>query len=130
VSDIEAHLTDGRRGEILRDGVQVAIVGPPNVGKSTMLNTLAQRDAAIVSPISGTTRDVIEVRISLGGYPLIISDTAGLIDTTDVIEKEGVSRAAKRFESADIKVCMFDITAERLNPTTLNLLKLGQIKWN
>eukprot|EP01121_Diplochlamys_sp_Union-15-3_P001932 TRINITY_DN11661_c0_g1_i1.p2 TRINITY_DN11661_c0_g1~~TRINITY_DN11661_c0_g1_i1.p2 ORF type:complete len:113 (-),score=18.42 TRINITY_DN11661_c0_g1_i1:740-1078(-) len=98
ILEIQSHLSDGRRGEILRDGVHVAIIGPPNVGKSTMLNTLARREAAIVSPISGTTRDVIEVKISLGGYPLIISDTAGIVSsTTDIIEKEGINRAKNRW---------------------------------
>src|SRR3546814_8473656 len=76
--EILAHMADSRRGERLRDGLMVAIVGAPNVGKSSLLNALARREAAIVSEIPGTTRDVIEVHLDLGGYPVILADTAGL----------------------------------------------------
>ena len=91
--EIRLHLADGHRGERLRDGVSVAILGPPNAGKSTLLNRLAQRDAAIVSPVAGTTRDVIDIDIDLDGYPVRIADTAGLRPTGDAIEAEGVRRA-------------------------------------
>src|SRR6185295_6302296 len=77
-SEIRAHLDDGRRGEILRDGLHVAVIGSPNVGKSSLVNALARRDVAIVSETPGTTRDVIEVRLDLGGYPVVLADTAGL----------------------------------------------------
>ncbi len=107
-NDIDGHLADARRGERLRDGLQVAIIGAPNAGKSSLLNALAARDAAIVSDIAGTTRDVIEVPMDLGGYPVVLSDTAGLRDTGDVIEAEGIRRAARRAEDADIKLALFD----------------------
>src|SRR5262249_30926402 len=76
--EIRDHLNDGRRGEILRDGLQVAVIGPPNAGKSSLVNMLARRDVAIVSEMPGTTRDVIEVRLDLGGHPVVLADTAGL----------------------------------------------------
>jgi tRNA modification GTPase len=105
---IASHLADGRRGERLRGGVQVAIVGPPNAGKSSLLNYLAQRDAAIVSESAGTTRDIIEVRLDLGGYPLVVADTAGLRAGGDPIEREGVRRAERRAGEVDLKVVLFD----------------------
>ncbi|XP_069646597.1 tRNA modification GTPase GTPBP3, mitochondrial isoform X2 [Haliaeetus albicilla] len=94
--EVGAHLQDGRRGELLRGGVHAVIAGPPNVGKSSLLNLLCQRPAAIVSPVAGTTRDVVEVALNVGGYPLVLSDTAGLRDATDPVEQEGVSRARDR----------------------------------
>ncbi|HXJ00181.1 MAG TPA: tRNA uridine-5-carboxymethylaminomethyl(34) synthesis GTPase MnmE [Micropepsaceae bacterium] len=106
--EIAAHLNDGRRGEILREGLRVAVIGPPNAGKSSLVNALAQRDVAIVSDIPGTTRDVIEVRLDLEGYPVILSDTAGLRDSEDSIEREGVRRARATAESADLKLLVFD----------------------
>ncbi|MEO3434911.1 tRNA uridine-5-carboxymethylaminomethyl(34) synthesis GTPase MnmE [Inquilinus sp. CAU 1745] len=108
LSAIEAHLADNRRGERLRSGVQIAIVGPPNAGKSSLLNVLAQRDVAIVSEVAGTTRDVIEVHLDLGGYPVILADTAGLRETSDAIEDEGVRRALHRAEAADLKLILVD----------------------
>ena len=105
---IADHLADGRRGERLRDGVQVVIVGAPNVGKSSLLNLLAQRDAAIVSETAGTTRDVIEVHMDLGGYPVMVADTAGLGDNGGEVEREGVRRARQRAGDADLKLAVFD----------------------
>ncbi|HEV8680555.1 MAG TPA: tRNA uridine-5-carboxymethylaminomethyl(34) synthesis GTPase MnmE, partial [Stellaceae bacterium] len=90
--EIAAHLADGHRGERLRDGIAVAILGPPNAGKSSLLNQLARREAAITSPIAGTTRDVIEVAIDLAGYPVVLADTAGLRDSADQVEQEGLRR--------------------------------------
>jgi tRNA modification GTPase len=86
----------------------VAIVGPPNAGKSSLLNQLARREAAITSPIAGTTRDVIEVAIDLAGYPVVLADTAGLRDSADIIEREGLRRALKRAEEAELRLFVFD----------------------
>lgn len=108
VAEIERHLADGHRGERLRDGIEVAIVGPPNAGKSSLLNRIARRDVAITSPIPGTTRDVIEVAIDLRGYPVVLADTAGLRDSTDAIEQEGRRRAVQRAEQAEIRLFVFD----------------------
>jgi len=107
-AEITAHLDDGRRGERLRDGINVAIVGPPNAGKSSLLNRLARREAAITSPIAGTTRDVVEVVIDLGGYPVVLADTAGLRESADIIEQEGLRRALARADAADLRLFVFD----------------------
>ncbi|WP_316975989.1 tRNA uridine-5-carboxymethylaminomethyl(34) synthesis GTPase MnmE [Shumkonia mesophila] len=104
------HLADGRRGERLRDGVQVAIVGPPNAGKSSLLNLLARREAAIVAETAGTTRDVIEVHLDLAGIPVVVADTAGLRDGGDAVECEGVRRAQARAAEADVRIALFDAT--------------------
>ena len=101
-AEIRKHLTDGHRGEILRDGFRVALLGPPNAGKSSLLNALARRDAAIVSEETGTTRDVIEVRLDLGGYPVIVSDTAGIRDAAGAIEQEGIRRSFAVARDADL----------------------------
>jgi tRNA modification GTPase len=107
-AEIAGHLDDGHRGERLRDGIMVAILGPPNAGKSSLLNRIARRDAAIVSPLAGTTRDVIEVAIDLAGYPVVLADTAGLRDSADIVEQEGLRRALNRAEQADIRLFVFD----------------------
>lgn len=96
------HLADAHRGEILRDGVRVVIAGPPNVGKSSLLNALARRDAAIVSEKAGTTRDVIEVRLDLEGLPVIVTDTAGIRETAESVEQEGIRRTLKHASDADL----------------------------
>ena len=106
---IRKHLADGRKGEILRSGMQVAILGPPNAGKSSLLNILARRPAAIVSSIAGTTRDIVQVPLNISGYPVLVSDTAGIRETEDLIEKEGVVRAQQCAEEADIRIVMMDI---------------------
>ncbi len=108
IQDIDHHLQDGRRGERLRDGLSVAIVGPPNAGKSSLLNRLAQREAAIVSAESGTTRDVIEVHLDIGGYPVVLADTAGLRESANAVESEGIRRALERAGQADLKIAVFD----------------------
>jgi tRNA modification GTPase len=108
VAEIERHLADGHRGERLRDGIMVAIVGPPNAGKSSLFNKIARREAAITSPIAGTTRDIIEVAIDLQGYPVVLADTAGLRDSGDEIEQEGKRRAVQRAEDAEIRLFVFD----------------------
>ncbi|MGQ0531582.1 MAG: tRNA uridine-5-carboxymethylaminomethyl(34) synthesis GTPase MnmE [Caulobacteraceae bacterium] len=103
-SDMGKHLDDAHRGERVRDGYRIAIIGPPNAGKSSLLNALAQREAAIVSDIPGTTRDVVEVRLVLAGFPVWIADTAGLREAADAIEVEGVRRALGRAEEADLRI--------------------------
>ena len=107
-TEMRRHLDDGRRGEILREGFHIAIIGPPNAGKSSLLNWLAQRDAAIVSDIAGTTRDVVEVRLDLGGWPVIVADTAGLRETAETVEQEGIRRARARAEAADLVIALLD----------------------
>lgn len=104
--EIRGVLADGHRGERIRDGVEIAILGAPNVGKSSLLNALARRDVAIVSDIAGTTRDVLEVHLDLGGYPVTVVDTAGLREGGDVIEEEGIRRARARAEAADLRLLM------------------------
>jgi len=106
--EISAHLADSRRGERLREGVSVVILGPPNVGKSSLLNVLAGRDAAIVSESAGTTRDVIEVSMDLGGYPVSIVDTAGIREAAEQVEAEGVRRARERAAAADLRLVMME----------------------
>jgi tRNA modification GTPase len=93
IEEIEAHMDDAGRGESLREGLRLTILGPPNAGKSSLINALARRDVAIVSDIPGTTRDVVEARLDLGGYLLQVADTAGVHQTADAIEAEGVRRA-------------------------------------
>lgn len=115
ISSIRSHLDDNRRGEILRSGIKLAIFGPPNAGKSSLFNFLgmscksryfrpsfepllvAQRDAAITSPIPGTTRDVLTLTLDIGGFPVVLSDTAGLRETLDTIEQVGVGRAGNAY---------------------------------
>ena len=106
--EIARHLDDAGRAERLRDGVQIAIVGPPNVGKSSLLNVLARREAAIVAPTAGTTRDVIDVYLDLGGIPVIVADTAGLRDAEGPVEAEGIRRAFERATASDLRIVMFD----------------------
>ena len=112
--EIAGVLADGRRGERLRDGLVVAIAGPPNAGKSTLLNRLARREAAIVSPHAGTTRDVIEVHLDLYGYPVTLLDTAGIRDSAEPVEQEGVRRARERAAAADLVLWVIDPSADGL----------------
>jgi tRNA modification GTPase len=107
--EIANHLMDNRRGERLRDGALITIIGPPNAGKSSLLNLLAKRDAAIVSETAGTTRDIIEAHLSLGEYPVTIADTAGLNDSVNPIEMEGIRRAYQKAKNADLKLAVFDL---------------------
>nr|XP_056723573.1 tRNA modification GTPase GTPBP3, mitochondrial [Euleptes europaea] len=117
--ELRAHLQDSRRGERLRDGVHVAIAGPTNAGKSSLLNHLCQKPAAIVSPVAGTTRDVVEAALNIGGFPVVLSDTAGMRDTDDALEKEGVSRARERVRSADLILAVLDAAEVAQQPSRL-----------
>jgi tRNA modification GTPase len=107
-AEMAAHVADGRRGERLRAGLTVAVVGPPNAGKSSLINRLAQRDVAIVTPEPGTTRDVLEVHLDLGGYPVTLLDTAGLREPQGGAEAEGVRRARSRAAAADLRLVLLD----------------------
>lgn len=127
--ELRRHLDDGHRGERLRDGIHLVVLGRPNAGKSSLVNALARREVAIVSPLAGTTRDIIEVHLDLGGYPVIVSDTAGLRPEQveekghDAIESEGIRRALERARHADLKLLVLD--AEDLpnaDPHTLALV--------
>ena len=107
-NEIEKNLNDKKVGEIIREGFKIAIIGPPNVGKSSLINYLSRREVAIVSEKAGTTRDVIETHLDLEGIQVIISDTAGIRDTSDEIEKKGVKLAVSRAEDADLLIIMLD----------------------
>jgi tRNA modification GTPase len=100
------------QGERLREGLRVAIAGPPNAGKSTLFNRLARREAAIVSPFPGTTRDVLELHLDLGGYPVTMLDTAGIRDASDPVEREGVRRASVQASGADLVLWVIDATGQ------------------
>ncbi|SDH60649.1 tRNA uridine-5-carboxymethylaminomethyl(34) synthesis GTPase MnmE [Roseospirillum parvum] len=104
LGEITEELAAGHRGERIREGIEVAVVGPPNAGKSSLVNALARREVAIVADSPGTTRDVIEVSLDLGGFAITLCDTAGLRETTDTVEKEGVRRALDRAAAADLSV--------------------------
>ena len=110
LAEIEEVLAGQGRSERLRDGLVVAIAGPPNVGKSTLMNQLARREVAIVSPHAGTTRDVIEVQLDLDGYPVTVIDTAGIRETDDPVEQEGVRRARARAADADLVLWLADLS--------------------
>jgi tRNA modification GTPase len=111
LQEIGAHLADGHRGELIRDGFQVVLAGPPNVGKSSLLNALARRDVAIVSAEAGTTRDVIEVRLDLEGLPIVVSDTAGIRHAEGAVEREGIRRTVGRARDADLVLWLMDASA-------------------
>ena len=108
LQQIAKHMDDAARGELLREGVFLTVIGPPNAGKSSLVNALARRDVAIVSETAGTTRDVIEVRMDLGGYPVTLADTAGLRAASEAVEAEGVRRALARAEAADLVLLLLD----------------------
>ncbi len=111
VTDIEQQLDHGQKSQLLRDGVFISIVGPPNAGKSSLLNMLGKRDAAIVSDQAGTTRDVVEIKMDLFGYPVILADTAGIRQSDDNIEKEGIKRAINTLQASDLTLLMFDASS-------------------
>ncbi len=113
VADIAAALDDGHRGERLRDGFEVVVLGAPNAGKSSLINALARRDVAIVSEEPGTTRDLIEVRLDLGGFPVTVVDTAGMREAGGAVEREGMRRATARAETADMLLWLEDVSVDR-----------------
>src|SRR6266478_2876871 len=116
LDEIREVLAAQGQSERLRDGLVVAIAGPPNVGKSTLMNQLARREVAIVSPHAGTTRDVIEVQLDLDGYPVTVIDTAGIRETDDPVEQEGVRRARARAAEADLVLWLIDAAHEKNRP--------------
>jgi tRNA modification GTPase len=129
MDNIAEHLRDNKRGEIVRDGFRIVIIGAANAGKSSLMNILAQRDVAIVSEIAGTTRDAIEVQLDLEGYAVVLTDTAGLRASgilsdsgQDVIEQEGIRRTLRAAEEADLKILLFDGEAAEPDPQTLSFL--------
>ncbi len=130
--EIEAHLEDSNRGERLRDGLQVVILGSPNTGKSTLLNYLSKREAAIVSDIAGTTRDLLEVHLDISGFPVTVIDTAGLRISDDAIEREGIRRAEGRAESADLKIVLIDRSVNGLKERYMmkHIDKNTMVLWN
>ena len=104
ITDLKAALADARRGERVREGYRIVLIGETNAGKSSLFNALVAREAAIVTPIAGTTRDVLDADLIIGGYAVTLSDTAGLRDSTDTVEAEGVRRARARAEAADLRL--------------------------
>ncbi|HZT50662.1 MAG TPA: GTPase, partial [Stellaceae bacterium] len=126
-AEIGARLADGGRGERLRDGVAVAILGPPNAGKSSLMNALARREVAITAATAGTTRDVIEVALDVAGYPVLLCDTAGLRAAADAVEEEGVRRARARAASADLKLVLYDATRPEERAALAGLLDADAI---
>jgi tRNA modification GTPase len=108
LKNIEKILNDQKVGERIREGFKIAILGPTNAGKSSLLNYLSNRDVAIVSEIAGTTRDVIEIHLNIDGYPVIVSDTAGIRESKNEIEKKGIKLSLNRAEEADLKLVVVD----------------------
>ena len=123
INEICKILDDQKVGEIIREGFKIAIVGPTNAGKSSLLNNLSNREVAIVSEIAGTTRDVVETHLNIDGYPVIISDTAGIRDSKDEIEKKGIRLSLKKAENADLKLVVVDAKSMDLSGFFNDLLK-------
>ena len=123
LNEINKILDDQKVGEIIREGFKIAIIGPTNAGKSSLLNNLSNRDVAIVSEIAGTTRDVVETHLNIDGYPVIISDTAGIRDSKDEIEKKGIKLSLKKAENADLKLVVVDVKNVDLSGFLNDLLK-------
>jgi tRNA modification GTPase len=127
LNKIEQILNDQKVGEIIREGFKIAIVGPTNAGKSSLLNNLSNREVAIVSEIAGTTRDVIETHLNIDGYPVIISDTAGIRNSKDEIEKKGIKLSLDKAENADLKLVVVDAKSINLSGFLNDLLKNNAI---
>ena len=127
MTEIKKILDDHKVGEIIREGFKIAIIGPTNAGKSSLLNNLSNREVAIVSEIAGTTRDVVETHLNFDGYPVIISDTAGIRDSKDEIEKKGIKLSLKKAENADLKLVVVDAKSIDLSGFLNDLLKKDAI---
>tara|TARA_Y100001970_G_scaffold267811_1_gene358250 strand:- start:808 stop:2139 length:1332 start_codon:yes stop_codon:yes gene_type:complete len=127
LNEINKILNDQKVGEIIREGFKIAILGPTNAGKSSLLNNLSNREVAIVSEIAGTTRDVIETHLNIDGYPVIVSDTAGIRDSKDEIEKKGIKLSLKKGENADLKLVVVDAKSIDLSGFLNDLLKKDAI---
>ena len=127
LTEIKKTLNDQKVGERIREGFKIAIIGPPNSGKSSLLNYLSKRDVAIISEIAGTTRDVIETHLNLDGYPVIISDTAGIRSSKNEIEKKGIKIALNRAEDADLKLVIVSTKNVDFNSVLKSLLKKNAI---
>ena len=127
LNEINKILNDQKVGEIIREGFKIAIVGPTNAGKSSLLNNLSNREVAIVSEIAGTTRDVVETHLNIDGYPVIISDTAGIRDSKDEIEKKGIKLSLNKAENADLKLVVIDGKNPNLSGFLNDLLKKDAI---
>ena len=127
LNEINKIQNDQKVGEIIREGFKIAIVGPTNAGKSSLLNNLSNREVAIVSEIAGTTRDVIETHLNIDGYPVIVSDTAGIRDSQDEIEKKGIKLSLKKAENADLKLVVVDAKNIDLSGFLNDLLKKDAI---
>ena len=127
LSEINKILNDQKVGEIIREGFKIAIIGPTNAGKSSLINNLSNREVAIVSEIAGTTRDVVETHLNFDGYPVIISDTAGIRDSKDEIEKKGIRLSLKKAENADLKLVVVDAKNLDLKGYLNDLLKNNAI---
>ena len=127
LNEINKILNDQKVGEIIREGFKIAIVGPTNAGKSSLLNNLSNREVAIVSEIAGTTRDVVETHLNIDGYPVIISDTAGIRESKDEIEKKGIKLSLNKAENADLKLVVVDAKSVDLSGFLNDLLKNNAI---
>ena len=127
IKEITKILDDQKVGEIIREGFKIAIVGPTNAGKSSLLNNLSKREVAIVSEIAGTTRDVIETHLNIDGYPVIVSDTAGIRDSKNEIEKKGIKLSLDRAENADLKLVVVDAKNIDISQFLTTLLKKDAI---
>lgn len=126
-TEIQRNLNDDNVGEKIRDGFHISIIGEPNAGKSTLLNYLSKREIAIVSDIAGTTRDIIEVSLNISGIPVILYDTAGIRETEDIIEKEGVKRAIRNANTADIKILVIDSNNLNIDKNIIDLIDKNTI---
>ncbi|MCM2476671.1 tRNA uridine-5-carboxymethylaminomethyl(34) synthesis GTPase MnmE [Rhizobium sp. CG5] len=125
--EVARNLEDEKRGEIIRDGFKVVIAGPPNAGKSSLMNALARRDIAIVTEYAGTTRDIIQCDLDIEGYAVKLYDTAGIRDTGDIVEREGIRRAHQKIDEADLVLLLSDLSAGALGTQNISgpTLKIG-----